>query len=110
MNACDIGMQLLANIPEFYNGTSPNKFFDYIAAGLPVLNNYPGWISNLIEEKNCGVTVPPDDPGAFADGLLKISNNRNKLNLMSINSKQLARKSFDREILAKEWVDWVISK
>jgi glycosyltransferase involved in cell wall biosynthesis len=110
MNACDIGMQLLANIPEFYNGTSPNKFFDYIAAGLPVLNNYPGWISNLIEEKKCGVTVLPDDPEAFADELLKISNNRNKLNLMSINSKQLARKSFDREILAKEWVDWVISK
>lgn len=110
MNACDIGMQLLANIPEFYNGTSPNKFFDYISAGLPVLNNYPGWISNLIEEKNCGVTVPPDDPGAFADGLLKISNNRNKLNLMSINAKQLAMKSFDRVILSKEWVDWVISK
>ncbi|NQV77621.1 MAG: glycosyltransferase family 4 protein [Lutibacter sp.] len=110
MNACDIGMQLLANIPEFYNGTSPNKFFDYISAGLPVLNNYPGWISNLIEEKNCGVTIPPDDPGAFADGLLKISNNRNKLNLMSINAKQLARKSFDRVILGKEWVDWVISK
>lgn len=110
MNACDIGMQLLANIPEFYNGTSPNKFFDYIAAGLPVLNNYPGWISNLIEEKKCGVTVLPDDPEAFADELLKISNNRNKLNLMSINAKHLAKKSFDRDILAKEWVDWVISK
>jgi len=106
----NVGLQALQNIPEFYNGTSPNKFFDYIAVGLPVLNNYPGWISNLIEENNCGVTVVPDDSGAFADELLKISNNRNKLNLMSINAKQLARKSFDRDILAKEWIDWVISK
>ncbi|HBH37855.1 MAG TPA: glycosyltransferase WbuB, partial [Curvibacter sp.] len=42
MAATDVGMQILDNVPAFYYGTSPNKFFDYIAAGLPVLNNYPG--------------------------------------------------------------------
>lgn len=45
MAATDLGLQILANVPAFYYGTSPNKFFDYIAAGLPVLNNYPGWLS-----------------------------------------------------------------
>lgn len=38
----DVGMMILDNVPAFYYGTSPNKFFDYIAGGLPVLNNYPG--------------------------------------------------------------------
>src|SRR3546814_20705902 len=47
----DIGLQTLLNVPAFYQGTSPNKFFDYIAAGLPVLNNYPGWRS---EERRVG--------------------------------------------------------
>ena len=42
MKSADLGLQILANVPAFYYGTSPNKFFDYIAAGLPVLNNYPG--------------------------------------------------------------------
>src|SRR3546814_8947178 len=28
----DIGLQTLLNVPAFYQGTSPNKFFDYIAA------------------------------------------------------------------------------
>lgn len=37
MAAADVGMQILANVPAFYYGTSPNKFFDYIASGLPVL-------------------------------------------------------------------------
>ncbi|MEY3392638.1 MAG: hypothetical protein RLZZ322_1487, partial [Verrucomicrobiota bacterium] len=29
----DCGLMVLKNIPAFYRGTSPNKFFDYIAAG-----------------------------------------------------------------------------
>ena len=29
-NSVDVGLMVLKNIPEFYNGTSPNKFFDYI--------------------------------------------------------------------------------
>jgi glycosyltransferase involved in cell wall biosynthesis len=33
LKGADIGLQLLANIPAFYYGTSPNKFFDYISAG-----------------------------------------------------------------------------
>jgi len=27
----DIGLQMLANVPAFYYGTSPNKFFDYLS-------------------------------------------------------------------------------
>lgn len=41
----DVGLMVLDNIPAFYNGTSPNKFFDYISLGLPVVNNYPGWVA-----------------------------------------------------------------
>ena len=36
-----VGLMILKNVPEFYNGTSPNKFFDYLACGIPVINNYP---------------------------------------------------------------------
>lgn len=67
--AADLGLQVLKNVPSFYYGTSPNKFFDYLAAGLPVLTNYPGWVANLITASDCGYAVPPDDPKAFADAL-----------------------------------------
>ena len=43
--SADVGLMVLANVPAFYYGTSPNKFFDYISSGLPVLNNYPGWLA-----------------------------------------------------------------
>ena len=41
MAQTDVGLMILANIPAFYYGTSPNKFFDYIASGLPVLYSSP---------------------------------------------------------------------
>ena len=34
MAGADLGLQVLGNVPAFYFGTSPNKFFDYISAGL----------------------------------------------------------------------------
>ncbi len=87
MSSADLGMQLLANVPAFYYGTSPNKFFDYISAGLPVLNNYPGWLANMINENDCGFAVPPDNPEAFADALEAAAADRNRLKIMGDNAK-----------------------
>lgn len=105
----DLGMQILKNVPAFYYGTSPNKFFDYIAAGLPVLNNYPGWLAELINENHCGFAVPPDAPEAFADALEQAANDRSVLPEMKKNARMLAEKQFDRALLAHQWVAWVTS-
>jgi glycosyltransferase involved in cell wall biosynthesis len=107
MAATDLGLQILANVPAFYYGTSPNKFFDYIAASLPVLNNYPGWLAEMIEEHQCGFAVPPDNPAAFADALEKAAANRDELRAMGRRGHDLAKTRFNRELLANHWVDWV---
>lgn len=107
MAAADLGLQVLANVPAFYYGTSPNKFFDYIAAGLPVLNNYPGWLAELIEHHRCGFTIPPDNPAAFADALEQAASKRSELKAMGARSLTLAKQEFSREKLAGQWVDWV---
>jgi glycosyltransferase involved in cell wall biosynthesis len=107
MAATDLGLQVLANVPAFYYGTSPNKFFDYIAAGVPALNNYPGWLAEMIQEHRCGFAVPPDDPRAFADALELAAADREALKAMGRRAQQLAQQRFSREILADQWVDWV---
>lgn len=107
MAAADVGLQILANVPAFYYGTSPNKFFDYLAAGLPVINNYPGWLAVLIEQHRCGFAVPPDNPAAFADALERAAKNREALKIMGRCGRELAKHQFSREHLANRWVDWV---
>jgi glycosyltransferase involved in cell wall biosynthesis len=107
MASTDLGMQILANVPAFYFGTSPNKFFDYIAAGLPVLINYPGWLAELVTERGCGYVVAPADPVAFADALVHAADNRAALPAMGHRAESLARSQFDRRELADRLVDWV---
>ena len=108
MASTDLGLQILANVPAFYYGTSPNKFFDYIAAGLPVLNNYPGWLADIIKTHQCGFSVPPNDPYAFADALEKAAADKIHLQQMGINARRLAESEFDRNQLANQFVTWLV--
>jgi glycosyltransferase involved in cell wall biosynthesis len=108
MVATDVGLQCLANVPAFYYGTSPNKFFDYAAAGIPVLCNYPGWIADLIMQNNCGYAVGPEDASAFANALERAAESKSELVSMSTNIQALARRDFDRDTLAAKWIQWVI--
>lgn len=107
MAGADLGLQILADVPAFYYGTSPNKFFDYLAAGLPVLTNYPGWVADMVESHDAGFAVPPRNPEAFADALIHAAEQRTELPAKGQRALDLARRAFDRNALAAAWVDWV---
>jgi glycosyltransferase involved in cell wall biosynthesis len=103
----NLGLQILENIPAFYEGTSPNKFFDYIASGLPVLVNYPGWVANLIKTHQAGYVVDAENPDMFARTLIAASEDPHGLVKMSAQARQLGLDEFSRTNLAQKWVEWV---
>ena len=103
LKGADIGMQILADVPAFYNGTSPNKFFDYLAAGLPVLINYPGWLAEYVAREEAGFVVPPGDPTALANALEEAFHGRPQLNAMAGRAAALGRREFDRKVLAERF-------
>ena len=107
MSRADIGLMVLANIPAFYYGTSPNKFFDYISAALPVINNYPGWIADMINENKCGIAIEPENPVAFAEAIEKLASNSDMRAEYGANGRVLAKKEFDREMLLDKFVDFI---
>jgi glycosyltransferase involved in cell wall biosynthesis len=102
--ASDIGLMILSNVPAFYFGTSPNKFFDYLAAGLPVLCNYPGWLADMIAEHQCGLAVPPDDPEAFADAMERLADSAKSQMAMGKNARALGESRFSRERISADFI------
>jgi len=107
LRGANLGLMILANVPAFYYGTSPNKFFDYIASGLPVLNNYPGWLTDMIRTNKCGLPVTPGCAHAFADGLQYLADNRRETEVMGRNARELAESEFDRKALADRFVEFL---
>jgi glycosyltransferase involved in cell wall biosynthesis len=104
-HAADIGLMVLDNVPAFYYGTSPNKFFDYISSGLPVINNYPGWLAELIEKNSCGAVVAAGDSRQFADKIIEMCDDDSLRAIMARSARELAEIAFSRDQLADDFVD-----
>ena len=58
-------------VPLYRFGIAPNKLMDYMMAGCAVLHSVEAG-NDPVAESGCGLTVPPQDPQAVADGLLRL--------------------------------------
>jgi glycosyltransferase involved in cell wall biosynthesis len=70
LGAADFGLHVLADVELFRYGVSPNKLFDYMAAGIPVLTNTGGEVARMVDEAQAGVAVEPRE---LAEGLITIA-------------------------------------
>lgn len=61
LHAADIGLHVLADVELFRVGVSPNKVFDYMAAGLPIVTNSPGTVGDLVMGAGAGYVTAPGD-------------------------------------------------
>lgn len=96
--ACDACMTIYRASKE--HTWSPNKMFDALAAGRPVLINVPGWLGSVIEGNDCGYSVDPDRPAHLADALERLAGDPQLCAQMGQRSRQLAETEFARAKLA----------
>ncbi|RMH68656.1 MAG: glycosyltransferase [Gemmatimonadetes bacterium] len=73
--SADIGICLIENISTSYYYALPNKFFEYMMAGLPVIaSNFPEF-ERIFKIFPFGVTVDPSDADAVAQAIRAIGEN-----------------------------------
>ena len=104
LSQADCGFILFPSAP-IMDTASPNKLFDYLAAGAPVAQATQGWVKQLLEEQNCGLTAPRNDPAALADAIIEIVSDPSRARVMSENARAVARSQFDRGRLSEQFLD-----
>lgn len=67
------GLMVLRDAPLFAFGVSPNKLFDYLAAGLPVVCNVPGEVAGMLRDARAGEQAADSSARALADAILRLA-------------------------------------
>jgi len=76
----------------------PNKMFEYMSAGIPVVgSNYPLWKS-IIEGNNCGICVDPEDPQQIANAIDRLVNDKTLAEQMGRNGIKAVNEKYNWSI------------
>jgi glycosyltransferase involved in cell wall biosynthesis len=84
--------------------SSPNKLFESLAAGTPVIQTTKGWIKELLDESGAGFSVFPSCPKDLANRLIELYDNPTIQQKMSSAARLLAEQQFDNKILALKMI------
>jgi len=95
-NAC---VAILKPVP-LYSTVYPNKVFDYMAAGKPVIIAIDGVIRSAVEDAGAGIYVQPGDPLALAQAVESLADNPQQARYKGNNGREYVVKHFNRADLA----------
>lgn len=93
----DVGVTLLQDTCENHRLALPNKLFEYIAAGVPVLASALPEMRALVDGYGVGWCVAPDDPDAVAAALTRALRARHDAALRDRLRRAAAELSWPRE-------------
>ncbi len=101
--ASDLGTSVLKRVDTFKTIYS-NKTFDYMACKKPILLVIDGVSRELVEEADCGIFAEPEQPIDICEKIKKYLNNPILLKTQGENGYRYAKKYFDREELATQYL------
>lgn len=100
-SAVDATLAILKPI-EVYKTTYPNKVFDGMAAGRPVVLAIDGVSREVIERHQAGVYTPPGDAKNLSDTILKLSADPEAARRMGNNGREAVKLYYNRQQQAEK--------
>lgn len=83
----------------------PNKVFDYMACGLPIVLGIDGAARELVERSGAGLFAEPEDPKALAAAILQLYLDRAAGAVMGRKGRDYVVEHFDRNRLAIRYLE-----
>jgi glycosyltransferase involved in cell wall biosynthesis len=99
LRTCDAG--LIAYGRDLGVDSLPNRLFEYMAAGLPVIAPvYAAEIARIVEGEQCGLLADFEDPASIGDAILRLKDNPEMSRAMGRRSREafLARHNWEVEV------------
>jgi glycosyltransferase involved in cell wall biosynthesis len=105
LDEVDVGYISLRPESIFRFGVSPNKLFDYMLAGLPVIFSIDAG-NNPVAEAGCGFSVPPGDADLIAQAMLSVDGlSRQQRREMGGKGRDYVLRKHEYSQLAKSYLD-----
>jgi glycosyltransferase involved in cell wall biosynthesis len=83
----------------------PNKMFEYMSSGLPIItSDFPLW-KEIVEGNNCGICVNPLKPEEIADAIDFILAHPEKAEMMGKNGQEAVEKKYNWAVEEKKLVN-----
>jgi glycosyltransferase involved in cell wall biosynthesis len=86
----DVGMSLDKDNNMNYRFSLPNKLFDYISAGIPVIAGDLPEVTRIITANTCGIIIPAINPDEISEAIRLLDSNRDLLNVLKQNARAAA--------------------
>jgi glycosyltransferase involved in cell wall biosynthesis len=102
--ACDLGLVSLRNTPLFQE-VLPSKIFEYLGMARPMLINVAGEARQVVEAAGAGVYVPSGDVPAMTQAVRELALRKKDLEAMGRRGREYVLRHFDRQELARRYLD-----
>ena len=104
--ASEMGASVLKKVDTFKTVYS-NKTFDYMSCKKPILLAIDGVSRQLVEEARCGVYVEPENIDEYNVQIRAYLSDTERLEREGNNGYLFAKQHYDRDVLAKKYINEV---
>lgn len=106
--AADVGVAVLKKLDTFKT-VYPNKVFDYMACGKPILLGIDGVARELVEKAQAGLYFEPENAQDCAQKVLSFFSDKEARLRMGASGKKYVTQHYSREALALEFEQHLLS-
>ncbi|MFA9478902.1 glycosyltransferase family 4 protein [Phycisphaerales bacterium AB-hyl4] len=102
----DVGLMVVSPIPILELNCA-NKYFDYLAAGLPIVLNYEGWQADILRQHEAGRSAAQDRPGDFVAAIRELADDSELRRTMANHARQVAESALNRQNVVRPLIDLI---
>jgi L-malate glycosyltransferase len=97
----------IAVVPSHAEGMS-NSLLEFMAAGRPIVATAVGGNSQLIGNNERGLLVPPGDPQAMAEAIMRLINDESLAANLGAAAREYVCRKFSREKMSKRFEEFYL--